>query len=284
MRIPAAHLAALFLLALRLRGAVALTSPLTPAADEVTYDKTGWSIASGKGYVHHGRWAHKAPLYSAFLAGIYTLAGRSWPAVRMVQAVLGASVCLLVAAAGWMLAGRLPGLVGGWLAALYPPFLLLTARLLSENLFVWFVLLALCALLVLKVLHFWSPFDWEISGSPQGRYSGGYVFLLPFAAAGFLWARRYRPQADRICAALVLCWFGFSILFAGTPRYRLPIEPVLLVLAGAGLSRWLFPQGRSVLPRAGWALGWGGLQWAGSAYSLQAKVLVRSLLERIGIW
>jgi 4-amino-4-deoxy-L-arabinose transferase-like glycosyltransferase len=423
--------AALLSVALGLRLWVAAGSTRVPQADEIGYDRTGWSIATGGGYRIDKRVTYKAPGYSAFLAAVYAVAGRDYRAVRIVQAVLGASACGLVVWLGWWVAGRTEGLVAGWLAALSPPFISLTERLLSENLFivlslvVWLLLArvlrrssrlllvalgamsgltaltrsiglglvgvaalavvfagtpsaprrrrlgqaaamaAACALIILpwtlrnwrhhhaivpiatetglalyagwappkdgkiigfhpddaisyqsyqmeelaadrflmrktlerlaadpdeiprllglKFLYFWSPFDWEILGHGQGVYHGLYVLLLPFAALGLL-RLRGEPRALWVLAAPIAATCAAALLFAGIPRFRLPVEPCLIVLGSAGLLAFL-RQGM-VLSRARLAVasGWAALNVAGIVWSAQAKLVARTILEKAGLW
>ena len=51
----AAQLLGIFVVALALRGGVAVSSVHVPIADETSYDETGWSIATGHGYVLEGK-------------------------------------------------------------------------------------------------------------------------------------------------------------------------------------------------------------------------------------
>lgn len=420
-------------LAFALRGWVAVTSTRVPAMDETSYDATGWSIASGEGYVLNGRVAFKAPLYSAFLAGIYALAGREYRAVRLVQAGLGATLCLLMVGLGWMLLGRREGLIAGWITAVYPPFVALPERLLSEGLFVWLAVASLvllvafsaaprwwtailvgmsCGLsalarsialglvavfaglvlarhrqwippakravyaslicvacvatvapwttrnwvklgafvpisteggrafyaawvaipdgkrlgfgildptvartsgamgevegerylyretftylrqhpgdifrlLVLKTLSFWSPFEWEIMSHGRGVYNGGYVFLLPFALLGVLSVRRSRPGTLWLCGAVVGYFFVFSVIYGGIPRYRVPIEPVLILLASSGMLAFLLPDGRWRGTRIALGGGWLAANLIAVLYSAEVKTAARTALEWAGIW
>lgn len=62
----------------------------------------------------------------------------------------------------------------------------------------------------------------------------GVVFALAVAGVGFLWAER-RRRGDLVLLLLVAAVAGASVLpFFVTERYRAPLVPSLLVLAGAG--------------------------------------------------
>ena len=63
---------------------------------------------------------YQTPLYPYLMAGLYKLAGHQVFLVRIVQAVLGASSCVLLAIAGRRFMGSRVGLSAGLLLAIYP--------------------------------------------------------------------------------------------------------------------------------------------------------------------
>jgi tetratricopeptide (TPR) repeat protein len=67
----------------------------------------------------------QAPLYPYLLGVLYRLAGDGPLAVHLLQAVMGAAACGLLAAAGWLFFGRRVGLLAGLGLALYPPSIFL---------------------------------------------------------------------------------------------------------------------------------------------------------------
>jgi len=85
------------------------------------------------------------PLYPAFLAGIFGIAGHSYVAARLAQTLLGVLVCLLTYHLGCRLFGSTVGLVAAGLAAFYPHFVYLALILLTENLNILLVLVTLAA-------------------------------------------------------------------------------------------------------------------------------------------
>jgi len=428
------QMAAIAVIAVGLRGWIAVTTTRVPLADETSYDESGWSIATGGGYVVDGKVAFKAPLYSAFLAGVYRVCGHDYRAARVAQAALGASLCLLVVWLGGALLGPTEGLLAGWICAVYPPFIWLTRLLLSENLFIWLSVLSLvwlvrylrsprisnavvlgilgglsaltrptgliatvvlaglilalhrnarsarqrwlgavlvctaCAatilpwtvrnwtrlhafvpitshggrdlyvswtwipdgkrlgfgslapedeqaiqtmgeleteqylyqqtitylrrhpqeisrLSALKTLYFWSPFDWEVLGGGQGVYNGAYVFLLPFMLLALIWsAARPPPETQWICAAFIACHFITAVIFCGLPRYRLPIEPILILLASRGLLAFVLVGNQWSASRAGSAVALAGVHAAAAVYSSQVKIMARVTMEWLRLW
>jgi 4-amino-4-deoxy-L-arabinose transferase-like glycosyltransferase len=92
---------------------------------------------------------------------------------------------------------------------------------------------------VLKVMYFWVPVDWEIL-PVYGAVNPTYLFvgLWALVYAGLRLTHKWRPDGVPTWAA----WLPIAYLFAmamvvqGTPRYRLPCEPLLAVFAAAALA------------------------------------------------
>ena len=64
---------------------------------------------------------YQTPLYPYILAIVYSIAGHSPMAVRLLQAVGGSAACVLLALAGRRFVGDRAGLAAGLLLAVYPP-------------------------------------------------------------------------------------------------------------------------------------------------------------------
>lgn len=84
---------------------------------------------------------YQAPLYPYLLALVYRVLGDGVAMVRMVQAVVGAGACVLLAAAGIELFGDI-GVLAGALLAIYPPAIFLDG-LLEKSALVTFLTAAL---------------------------------------------------------------------------------------------------------------------------------------------
>ncbi len=98
-------------------------------------------------------------------------------------------------------------------------------------------------LTVLKLAFLGSPWDWELIGRDgRARYNWVFGLTLPFLLIGLFVLPR-TPEAGWLLAPLgyVLLW---AILFYGSPRFRLPFEPYLLIVASLGMAE-VFRWGRS---------------------------------------
>jgi tetratricopeptide (TPR) repeat protein len=110
--------------------------------DAATYDKWASQIADGD-WIGKGVF-YQAPLYPYFLGVIYALFGKGSLAVRVVQIILGAGSCMLLARAGRSFFGKAnTGLVAGVLLAVYPTAIFFDCSIQKSVLDLFFV----CALL-----------------------------------------------------------------------------------------------------------------------------------------
>lgn len=125
-------------------------------------------------------------------------------------------------------------------------------------------------LAVLKVAFLWVPIDWEIR-RPPGSLSPVYLFALPLAA----WGLAARPRRFPPIPLLLLVLTLFSAVVYGSPRLRLPYDPLVYVLAAEPLAHharrpllWL------------WAAACLALGLAGDL----ARVAVRAVVHALGWW
>jgi tetratricopeptide (TPR) repeat protein len=87
--------------------------------DSLRYHEWAAGIAAGD-WIGKGVF-YQAPLYPYLLGLVYTIFGESLWAVRILQALMGATACVLLADAGRRLFSRTAGIVTGLLLALYAP-------------------------------------------------------------------------------------------------------------------------------------------------------------------
>jgi hypothetical protein len=86
--------------------------------------------------------------YSLFVAFFLKLGSVAFPAIRFVQILLGLVTIFLVSRITTILYGGLAGIFAAWIAALYPPLIYMTGRILSETLFIALLMLSMFQFLV----------------------------------------------------------------------------------------------------------------------------------------
>ena len=137
--------------------------------------------------------------------------------------------------------------------------------------------------LFLKTLYFWSPLDWDVMGHGEGTYNGVYVALFPFVLFVAWLARRRAPLAVWLCVSTVAYFWAVVLLGSATPRYRYPLEPMMMLLAGCGLVAF-FADAANRRARMSIAVPWLLANLVAIAYSHEVKGAMSMALSRVGIW
>ena len=191
--------------------------------DAVTYDGWATRIANGKWF--GAGVFYQAPLYPYFLGVLYTLFGRDFLAVRMVQIALGASSCVLLARAGRSFFNQTTaGLLAGLLLAAYPTAIFFDCSIQKSVLDLFFVcaLLAVMGRLSERSQNRW----WLVTGLLLGLLAltrenalifFPIVLVWPFVAwRRELWKTRLQWAGLLLLGlAAVLVPVGFRNLLAG---------------------------------------------------------------------
>ena len=88
----------------------------------------------------------------------------------------------------------------------------------------------------LKILFFWVPFDWEmISNEGKAIFNFSYAFIFPFFLIAVFQLLRNSNRGHYFILSLLAYFCLFSIVSYGSPRFRLPLEPYIIVLGVQGL-------------------------------------------------
>ncbi len=85
----------------------------------------------------------------------------------------------------------------------------------------------------LKSLYFWSPVDWELLPR-YGTVNPTYLWIVLVALMGWCMApvrKAFLRHWPLLLPAVYL--FGMALVFHGSPRYRLPTEPLMAIAAAA---------------------------------------------------
>lgn len=151
--------------------------------DESSYDRWARRIAAGE-------WLGKQifyqdPLYPYFLGAIYSVIGRDFLWVRVIQLLLGSVTCVFIYLLGTSFFDRKTGVAAGVIAALYRPFFYFEAMFLKTFLAV-FLLCALLLLLVWARSRRWF-LSWVGAGFVLGLLALVRANTLAFAGGVVLW-------------------------------------------------------------------------------------------------
>jgi 4-amino-4-deoxy-L-arabinose transferase-like glycosyltransferase len=214
-------------LAVVLRLSAVIAWPAKPISDAAEYHGLAARLTQGLGFVgvEGVPTAFRAPLYPAFVAGAYALAGVDPQNAAVAQAILGGITVALLLLLGCMTVGYREGVAAGILAAIYPGFACLSRVVLSENLVLPLLLASLCGAAMLMETR---------------RISWAVVIgiCLGLAALTRLSALFVLPP---LCIGLLI-----SIRREGHRRWALGLTAVILVTFGACLAPWAIRNSRAL--------------------------------------
>jgi len=106
-------------------------------SDAIEYNSLGVFLSQGKGYVNASgeSTAFRPPIYPLFLGAIYSVAGYNLLWVRLLQAVLGAGICVFVYFIATKIFDKEIAILSGVVCCLYPALVVNVSQIMSETLF-----------------------------------------------------------------------------------------------------------------------------------------------------
>jgi 4-amino-4-deoxy-L-arabinose transferase-like glycosyltransferase len=127
-------------------------APLENDAKE--YNSLGIFLSQGKGYVNASGepTAYRPPIYPLFLAVTYSVAGYNLLWVRIVQAILGAGICVFAYFIARTVFDKKTAILSGILCCLYPPLIVNVSEIMTETLFTFFLMLGIWLIISKKSL------------------------------------------------------------------------------------------------------------------------------------
>jgi Flp pilus assembly protein TadD/4-amino-4-deoxy-L-arabinose transferase-like glycosyltransferase len=176
--------------------------------DAAAYDAWARQLAAGDWL---GRDVfYQSPLYPYLLGVLYSTAGRDLLLVRVIQALMGATACLLVANAGARLFGRAAGVAAGLLLAFYGPALFFDATVQKSALDILLTtaVLGLAARLLPVPRHLGSALALGLALGLLSLSRENALILIPLFGAWLAVAAAERRRAVAAFAVGVLLTLG----------------------------------------------------------------------------
>jgi 4-amino-4-deoxy-L-arabinose transferase-like glycosyltransferase len=133
-------------------------------SDTRHYDKAARSLIAGDGF---GEKYSRAPLYALVMAAVYGIFGASFLAMRLVEAVAGTLLCLLIYRLARLNSPLHVAQLALILAAVFPHFLVLVGLLYPTNIFTLFLALAVYFILM----------EWRVHKKRHLVFSGVFAGL-----------------------------------------------------------------------------------------------------------
>ncbi|MBI4982025.1 MAG: glycosyltransferase family 39 protein [Candidatus Omnitrophica bacterium] len=222
------------------------------AADESSYDQIAINFLQGKGMVtDDGLYARRVPVYPFFLSVVYLFYGHSLVAARFVQAILGALTSIFVYLICNDLINKRAAVFAAVFSALYYPFIVQPAYLLTE---VLFSLILLCSLYFLNKFYAKRrSFDLFLFVSLLGIAVLTKDVLFYFAIIAFFWIAAVSIQSKSIVKHLSL--FVFSFLLVMLPwlvRNFIIYKEIIPTSVGSGLTLYYGNNPKATGGSGGW--------------------------------
>ena len=219
-----------FVLALALRlGWVAVIQSRGGALigpDAPSYDQLAVNLLAGKGlqkWDYQGLFSDpsrgiivrtfRPPLLPILLAGVYGVAGHSYAAARVVIAILGAAMCVVVMRIARRLFDPRVAVVTGILTAVYPRLVYYSGQIVTETPYTLLLALTIAILLAAQQAEK-TLWRWPLAGALMGLTTlcrSALLFFLPFAC---LWVLVVRPRKGRAAWEAALVAAGFLAAMA----------------------------------------------------------------------
>jgi 4-amino-4-deoxy-L-arabinose transferase-like glycosyltransferase len=155
----------------------------------------------------------RPPIYPLFLAGIYALFGQKIIAVRLVEALMGASLAVMTASLARRMVGERVAVLAGLLWSIYPTAIFIAGLVYPTSLA---TLLLACAMLCTVTKADEQPAPARVIGA--GIFLGLATLTVPVALG---------------TAVFIACWMVFWY-----SKHRLPLAILFLISVALPLTPW----------------------------------------------
>lgn len=181
--------------------------------DAIDYFTYAVNLGAGHGFISQGGMrAMRMPMYPAFLAAVFAVAGASVAAAQAVQTVIGAATCALiyVGAAAWL--SPAAALVAGWAATTYFGLISPCGRVLTECLYAFWLSTFFAAWFHWRPQARWTGALAALAAAlyltrPEGLFVGLVVAAMgPWAKRGWRWV-----HSAVLCACLAAAVMGWGL-------------------------------------------------------------------------
>lgn len=208
----------IFMLALAVRLAAVYMDESPLETDENEYDRLAVSMAAGNGYINSGDGtptALRPPLYPAVLALIYMTFGHSIVAVKLIQAMAGAFMVVMLYGIAHRIFNPAVAFLTGIFSSFYMTFVVCTSLLYTET---------LSAFLIILITYLVIKIDTEniaasccvgvLCGLLMLMRSSTFFIPILVVAAGITKAKAARRTFSRVLLGSVamLLFFGLTLL------------------------------------------------------------------------
>jgi len=202
-----------------------------PVMDEKYHDDWAQAIAAGQQFVDGPYF--RAPLYPAFVGGLYRVFGHNYYVPRIAQALIGALSCGLLFLIGKQVFSRAVGAAAGFVAATYWMLIYFDGELLIPTIIVFLDLVMIWCLLPRETRH--DRLRLGAAGIALGLSAIARPNILLFAPAVAVWIVVMHRAAWRRAVLPVVCFtVGCMIPVLPVTVRNLVVGDDLVLIASQG--------------------------------------------------
>lgn len=210
--------------------------------DQYIYIDLAKSLTSGRGFSlsfgifmadAHVPTSIQPPIYPLLVAALFSFFGENYLAIRLMQVVLGAAVCVVVFLMTRKMLGQTVGLVAGLFMGIYPPLVMYTRPIMTETLYT--LLLSLIVLLLVHVaLERFRLIHFVVLGGLFGvtfLVRPEILLLVPLAVLliGWRWLRQLHYSRRRLAEGCILAGLAAALVVSpwAVRNWHVHGEPLL---------------------------------------------------------
>jgi len=198
--------------------------------DELRFLEEGESLLSGMGLQADGKYGHDMPMTGLVVAAGLYISGGSIMGVKLIMATLSTVTIFLVARLCFSICqDNRATLLAAFICAIYPFFIFYSARVLSETVFLFFMM-----------LFFWLLFDKSKSPLSRGVAAGLMHLTKPifFYFFPLIWIWQYLVQKVSFKRVLVGALTTLVVVSPWVIRNYLIFDDLVVNTTGSGHILW----------------------------------------------
>ena len=198
--------------------------------DELRFLEEGESLLSGTGLQANGKYGHDMPMTGLVVAAGLYISGGSIMGVKLIMAVLSTVTIFLVARLCFSICqDNRATLLAAFICAIYPFFIFYSARVLSETVFLFFMM-----------LFFWLLFDKSKSPLSRGVAAGLMHLTKPifFYLFPLIWVWQYVVQKMSLKNVLLGVLATLVVASPWVIRNHLIFDDLVVNTASSGHILW----------------------------------------------
>jgi len=201
--------------------------------DEAFYNNWAREIAGGKWL---GDKAFDAmPLYPYFLAVVYKIFGYNLFMPRLIEAIIGSVSCILVYLITKKYFGKRAGIISGFVACCYGPFIFYNALLVPTTLVIFFYLC--CSWVLVNLNEKPTRLKFFLFGFVVGLAALARPAILLFLPVVLIWMAFMHPAKKKVAVGIVLAIIGTLLIIAPvTVRNYMVSGDVVFLTSHGGMN------------------------------------------------